>query len=380
MSRPLVTIVTPSLNQARFLRATVESVLSQEYPAVEYVIMDGGSTDGSDRVAAEYSSRLTWISEKDRGQSHAINKGFQRARGDILAWLNSDDLLLPGAVAAAVEALERSPGAGGVYGGGVRIDAEGREIGPFEATRDFDLWRLVWLEDYILQPSCFFPRRAIQAVGLLDEALNWTMDWDLLIRLGLRFGLVRVPRDMAAIREHEGTKTSAGGSARLKEIRTLLRKHTGAARAPGYWLYRLNQWRERAGWAPAAKALTLAIDRLHGLSQGLDPAMMAGPRCRFMAPAGTEWIRIQGRALNFPGGLDLRVVWEGVELSRTRASAGDFEILARAPDASSDRAVAFEVCASRGRLVWPGLEFHLAHRVSWRLRRLSFIRTDGAEI
>jgi glycosyltransferase involved in cell wall biosynthesis len=380
MSRPLVTIVTPSFNQARFLRAAIESVLSQDYPAVEYIVMDGGSTDGSAGVAAEYSGRLNWISEKDRGQAHAINKGFQRARGDIVAWLNSDDLLLPGAVRAAVEALERAPGAGGVYGGGVRIDAEGREIGPFEATRDFDLWRLVWLEDYILQPSCFFPRRAVHEVGMLDESLNWTMDWDLLIRLGLRFGLVRVPRDMAAIREYEGTKTSTGGRARLKEIRALLKKHTGARRAPGYWLYLLNQWRDHAGWAPAAKALTLAIDRIHGLAQGLDPAMMAGPRCRFMAPAGTEWIRIQGRASGYGGGLELRVVAEGAELSRVRTGAGEFEILAPAPAASAGRAVLFEVHASGGRLVWPGLEFHLAHRVCWRLMRLSFIRAGGAEI
>src|SRR5258706_10560429 len=99
MQGPLVTVVTPSLNQGHFIRATIESVLSQDYPHLEYIIMDGGSTDETAAVAAEYGTRLKWISEKDRGQSHAINKGFRMAKGDIVSWLNSDDLILPGAVA-----------------------------------------------------------------------------------------------------------------------------------------------------------------------------------------------------------------------------------------------------------------------------------------
>lgn len=125
MSQPLVTIVTPSLNQGEFIRATIESVLAQDYPRIEYLIMDGGSTDQTASVAAEYSTRLTWISETDRGQSHAINKGFLRARGDIVAWLNSDDLLLPGAVAAAVAQFQQAGPAGAVYGEGYLMDRSG---------------------------------------------------------------------------------------------------------------------------------------------------------------------------------------------------------------------------------------------------------------
>src|SRR5436309_8624539 len=113
-STPLFSVVTPSYNQGRFIRATIESVLSQDYPNLEYIIMDGGSADETASVVKEYASRLTFISEKDRGQSHAINKGFQMARGEILAWLNSDDLYLPGAVNRAVQAFHENPAAGAV--------------------------------------------------------------------------------------------------------------------------------------------------------------------------------------------------------------------------------------------------------------------------
>src|ERR1035437_4109096 len=125
MSSPLVTIVTPSYNQGHFIRATIESVLSQDYPHVEYIIMDGGSTDQTASVVKDYASRLTFISEKDRGQSHAINKGFQMARGSFLAWLNSDDLYLPGSVRTAAEAFGRNPLAGAIYGEGNLIDHSG---------------------------------------------------------------------------------------------------------------------------------------------------------------------------------------------------------------------------------------------------------------
>ena len=108
MPEPLVTIVTPSYNQGRFIRATIESVLAQDYPAIEYIIMDGGSTDETAAIASEYKERLTFISESDRGQSHAINKGFRMARGEIVSWINSDDIILPGAVGHAVRALGRT--------------------------------------------------------------------------------------------------------------------------------------------------------------------------------------------------------------------------------------------------------------------------------
>src|SRR5947209_8247056 len=118
MDTPLVTVVTPSLNQGQFIRATIESVLSQDYPNFEYIIMDAGSTDETAAVVKDYASRLTFISEKDRGQSHAINKGFRMARGEVLSWLNSDDTFLPGSIRTAVTGFLRNPAAGAVYGEG----------------------------------------------------------------------------------------------------------------------------------------------------------------------------------------------------------------------------------------------------------------------
>ena len=147
---PLVTIVTPSYNQGRFIADTIESVLGQDYPNIEYIVMDGASTDETAEVVRRYADRLEFISEKDRGQSHAINKGFGRARGEIVAWLNSDDTLLPGAVRRAVGALEAHPEAAASYGEGYLTDEAGYATCRFPYTQPFDLWRLMNVSDNIL--------------------------------------------------------------------------------------------------------------------------------------------------------------------------------------------------------------------------------------
>src|SRR5512136_1965980 len=136
MNQPLVTVITPSFNQAQFLEATILSVLNQDYPKLEYFVMDGGSTDGSLEIIKKYESRLTgWVSEKDHGQTDAINKGFSRARGDILAWLNSDDTYEINAVREAVAYLRERPEIGLVYGDANFIDESGRIIGRFPAAQ-----------------------------------------------------------------------------------------------------------------------------------------------------------------------------------------------------------------------------------------------------
>lgn len=249
MKQPLVTIVTPSYNQGEFIRATIESVLAQDYPRVEYVIMDGGSTDQTAAIVAEYAGRLTWISEKDRGQAHAINKGFALARGEIVAWLNSDDILLPGAVTCAVRAFERTPAAGAIYGEGYLMDRAGRLTRRFPATEPFNLWKLVYLSDYILQQSAFFRRSALEEIGWLDEDLHYALDWDLLIRLAKRYGLQYVPEYLGALREYPEAKSFSGGLRRVEEIRRVLERHTGLKRAPGFWIYGLDThrclWKDR---------------------------------------------------------------------------------------------------------------------------------------
>ncbi|MCJ7735245.1 MAG: glycosyltransferase, partial [Anaerolineales bacterium] len=132
--KPLVSIVTPSFNQQQYLEQTIQSVLDQDYPALEYFVVDGGSNDGSIEIIKKYQDQLSgWISEPDQGQSDAINKGFARSQGEIMAWLNSDDIYLPGAIRSAVAFLQDNPEVGMVYGDTNLIDGTGRKIGDFNA-------------------------------------------------------------------------------------------------------------------------------------------------------------------------------------------------------------------------------------------------------
>jgi glycosyltransferase involved in cell wall biosynthesis len=224
-SARLVTITTPCRNHGRFIRHTIESVLGQDYPHIEYLVFDGGSTDETIPILKEYGSRVRWRSEPDRGQSDAINKGFRAARGDIVAWLNADDTYVPGAVSTAVRAFETHPETKLVYGEGHLMTESGAILGPFPHSRPFDLWKLVKVIDYIQQPSAFIHRDALQAVGGVDESLNWCMDWDLWIRIGTRFPVTHVDARLSNARIYLGTKTSQGGLARVREIVSMLTRH-----------------------------------------------------------------------------------------------------------------------------------------------------------
>ena len=183
MKEPLVTIVTPSYNQAPFLEATIRSVLEQDYPHIEYIIIDGGSTDGSLDIIKKYADRLAfWSSEKDRGQTDAINKGFARATGDILAWINSDDTYEPGAIREAVEWMQAHPEMGLVYGDANFIDDDGKVIGRFPAAQtDYRLLRRGYV--HIPQQAAFFRRDLWQKVGPLDPSFFFAMDYDLWVRI-----------------------------------------------------------------------------------------------------------------------------------------------------------------------------------------------------
>ena len=234
---PLVTVVTPSYNQGRFIAATIESVLGQDYPNVEYIIVDGASTDDTAAVVARYAEHVTFLSEPDRGQSEAINKGFHRARGRYVAWLNSDDVFLPGAISAAVAALEANPDAGAVYGEGYQIDEAGTVISRFAVTQQFNLWKLLNVSDYILQQTVFFRRSIFDEIGLLDEALHYGLDWELLMRVGLRYPMVYIPHYMGAIREYPAAKSFAGGAKRAHELAEIMRRHTRKHFPPGMFVY-----------------------------------------------------------------------------------------------------------------------------------------------
>jgi glycosyltransferase involved in cell wall biosynthesis len=206
---PLVSIVTPSFNQARYIEATIQSVLSQDYPRIEYMIVDGGSTDGTVDVIKRYEGRLAWwVSEQDKGQTDAINKGFARATGQILAWLNSDDTYEPGAVSAAVKYLLDHPNIGMVYSDCNFINEDGRVIGKFgSAQTDYRLLRQGFV--HIPQQTMFFRADLWKQVGPLDPSFYFAMDYDLWTRLAARTELKYVRQTWANFRLHTTGKTIA---------------------------------------------------------------------------------------------------------------------------------------------------------------------------
>jgi Glycosyl transferase family 2 len=202
---PLVSIITPSYNQARYLEQTIQSVLAQDCPPLEYIIVDGASTDGSQEIIRKYSDRLAWwISEPDQGQADAINKGLRRASGEFVAWLNSDDLYLPGAINGAVQALEANPSAGMVFGDAVTIDENGDQLNPLV----FGDWGLQELMKFriICQPAVYMRRLTLEQAGGLDPSYHFLLDHHLWLRLAQRAPVQHVAAAWAAARHHPAAK------------------------------------------------------------------------------------------------------------------------------------------------------------------------------
>lgn len=233
MTEPLVSIVTPSYNQAHYLEKTIASVLSQTYARLEYIVMDGGSTDGSVEIIRKYASRLAgWASERDKGQTDAINKGFARARGEILAWLNSDDTYEADAVAEAVRYLQDHPEAGMVYGDTHFIDEEGQVIGKFPAAQT-DYRRLRRGYVHIPQQASFFRAELWRNVGPLDPTFYFAMDYDLWVRLSRIAPLHYHPRHWANFRIHQAAKSDVADDRCWPEM---LRVHYREGGSPFSWL------------------------------------------------------------------------------------------------------------------------------------------------
>jgi glycosyltransferase involved in cell wall biosynthesis len=207
-SLPRVSIVTPSYNQGRFIEATIRSVLLQDYPNLEYWVIDGGSNDESLEIIQKYSPWLMgWVSEKDLGQADAINKGWQRATGEFLGWINADDLLTPGSIMTAVSYLQNHPEAGLVFGDLEHIDDQGKIL-ILETYKDFDLVEIVREVNWISQPGNLLKRSMFERVGLLDTTLHFQMDFDYWLRIALvsKIGYLRQP--LAQFRQHPEGKSS----------------------------------------------------------------------------------------------------------------------------------------------------------------------------
>ncbi len=207
---PLVSIVTPSFNQARYLDATIQSVLGQDYPRIEYIIVDGGSTDGSVDVIQKHEGRLaSWVSEQDKGQTDAINKGFNRASGDILAWINSDDTYNPGAVSAAVKFLVENPDVAMVYADCDFINEQGAVIGKFNSAQT-DYRRLREGYVHIPQQTMFFRAKYWKELGPLDPSFYFAMDYDLWTRIAARAPIKYLAgQTWANFRIHSSGKTTS---------------------------------------------------------------------------------------------------------------------------------------------------------------------------
>lgn len=240
--QPTISIITPSFNQARYLPRTIESVLTQDYPNIEYILMDGGSTDGSLEIIQNYADRLAyWESNPDRGQTDAINKGFARATGKYLAWLNSDDVYLPGALMEAVKFLENHPEAAMVYGDCTFIDAQDREIGRFPAAQT-NIQRLRRGYVHIPQQASFFRADLWRKVGPLDPSFYFAMDYDLWVRLAKEAPLIYLPGQVwASFRLHGDAKTIAADDRCWPEMLRVHYREGGHPLAPIVLKYQLRK-------------------------------------------------------------------------------------------------------------------------------------------
>ena len=203
---PKISIITPSFNQGQYIEQTIDSVLSQNYPNLEYIIIDGGSTDNTVEIIKKYEKYLKyWVSEPDKGQSHAINKGFKMATGDIIAWLNSDDYYLPEAFEFVAKKFEQNPNIDIIYGDVINF-TDKKEL--YYKVKEFE--SLDFLSRIsIHQPGVFWRRKLLDEVGLLDETLHYAMDYDLWMRLFFNYKSMKINKPFAKFRMHENSKTSA---------------------------------------------------------------------------------------------------------------------------------------------------------------------------
>jgi glycosyltransferase involved in cell wall biosynthesis len=219
---PLVSIITPSFNQARYLEQALRSVQDQDYPKLEHIVIDGGSQDGSVEILTRYQAQLAyWSSEPDRGQAEAINKGFRLARGEIVAWLNSDDAYLPGAVGEAVEALERDPHLGMVYADGWMVDSD-LHLLDRHTYPQVDVLDLLCFE-VILQPTVFMRRQVVEEVGYLNPGYQLILDHELWVRIAARHPVRHLPRFWSIERTHTLAKTIAQAAGFVEEAERLIR-------------------------------------------------------------------------------------------------------------------------------------------------------------
>lgn len=272
-------VITPSYNQAAYLEQTIQSVINQNYPFVEYIIIDGGSTDGSVDVIKKYASYISyWVSEKDKGQSDAINKGLKLAKGDILCWLNSDDLYEPNTFNTVAQFFKDHADAKFVYGDGVvfheGVSKRNSYCRPGKVDRE-----VLSRSDPLQQPSTFWRREVHDEIGFIDESLSFTMDWEFFMRVAQRYEMYYLPVSFSRYRIHEAHKTGVG-EGRSIEILAFVEKYGSQAWVEIFkrlfpYAQEIRQLRAQYGWRLGRwgfylKHPKLAYSARHSLRTAMD--------------------------------------------------------------------------------------------------------------
>lgn len=370
--RPTVSIVTPSYNQGPYIEETIRSVLGQESPGLEYIVVDGGSTDDTLEILRKYEAHLRWLSEKDRGQADAINKGFRAARGEILGWLNSDDTYLPGAIRKVVEYFRTHPDVDMVYGEGYHVD-EGGEVIERYSTEPFDRRRLAEV-CFICQPAAFFRARVFREVGPLDASLSYALDYDYWMRIAARCRIGHLNEYLANSRLHRGTKTLSRPVEVHAEILRTVRKHYG--RVPTRWI--------------VSSALVYLTERLMPNPyhiEGIYPDGWASPRVRLLLRE--EWkvyarLSLKGRSSAHAAPLRLRTAVGNQIVNETLVEGTTFALTPQlwpngvtpaGPD-TVEVQVHADTCFVPQAL---GLNDD-RRRLSYRIRELSLVDAKGREL
>ncbi|HEX6270527.1 MAG TPA: glycosyltransferase family 2 protein, partial [Anaerolineales bacterium] len=230
---PSITIVTPSLNQGGFIEEAIQSVLSQDYPHLEYIIADGGSTDHTIHLLEKYSKRIIWFSEKDKGQTNAINRALQMATGEVVGYLNADDLLLPGSLLLVGKSFARYPVVQWLTGQCKIVDETGKDIRSIISFYKNLLlyshsYHMLFVTNYISQPTTFWRRGLLDRCGLLDESLHYVMDYEYWLRLWKTTPPLILHKSLAAFRIQRNSKTTSSGhlDRYIEEERRIISQHT----------------------------------------------------------------------------------------------------------------------------------------------------------
>jgi glycosyltransferase involved in cell wall biosynthesis len=362
--KPLVTVVTPTYNMGRFLEETIQSVLSQDYPRIEYIVMDGGSTDGTLDILRKYEGRIQYRSERDRGQAEAINKGFALSTGEIFAFLNADDTYLQGAVSTAVKQLIAHRSAGIVYGDAYHVAEDGSRIGPYP-TKPYD-YDLLNRNCFICQPAAFMWRSAFESAGWMNQDLQVALDYDLWIRIAKLRPLMKIDGYLATSRMYRDNKTVSRRRQVYEEIISVVKTHYGFV--PYDWVYgyaaylidRKDQIFEISRPSAAKQLLALLIGSLLNVRQlkrySAEWWTRAGLGGRFTGRWDDGWISreysadlemgvdceqivIAGRHLApIRGGLTLSLRLNGSLLDRKRLmEPGPFHLILKCPSDARGR-------------------------------------------